>query len=783
MFNKIFGDPQKKYIKNLEPIIEEINKYEKRFAYFSQDDFRKKTKEFKKRFKQGESLNDLLPCAFALVRVAARKTIGERPYREQLITGIVLHRGEIAEMKTGEGKTLAAVMPLYLNALAQKSVYLVTVNDYLARRDVNWMGPIFDLLGLKVSCLQSGGIGFVFKPQVKPDKEEVTVEYENLEKVSRKQVYQADIVYGTNHEFGFDYLRDNMAYNKEQIVQKERNFVILDEIDSILIDEARTPLIISAPDKESPQLYKEFSKIVTQLKKDKHYTVDVKHRKVNLTEQGMEKVSKLLKHDIYKKNNLRLIYHLQQSLRAQALFFKDKDYIIKKGKVIIIDSFTGRLMPDRRYSGGLHQAIEAKENVEVKPESRTLASITLQNYFRLYNKLAGMTGTGVTSAEEFHKVYNLEVIVIPTHKPCIRKDLSDVIYKTRQAKFNAVVEKIKQLNKKGQPVLIGTNSIVNNEYLSDLLKKEGIKHEVLNAKYHEKEACIISQAGRVGAVTVATNMAGRGTDIKLGGEIGKRTKQEWQKEHNKVKKLGGLFVLGTVRHESRRIDNQLRGRCGRQGEPGKSQFYVSLEDELMRRFGSNRLSSIMNKLKLPDDMPIENKMVSKAIAKAQAQVEGYNFDIRKRTLEYDNLLNKQREEIYSRRRKILKIKDQLKRQLKLRIIDVLWLNHLEYMDMFRSSVGLRAYGQQDPLAEYRKEGSLLFKQLLDRIKKELKAIDKAIKENKIKIKKQGEKKTMAEQFGQGAQKVVLQQKTVGRNDPCPCGSGKKYKKCCLYKNK
>ncbi|MFH1392088.1 MAG: preprotein translocase subunit SecA [bacterium] len=725
MLKKLFGDANARYIKKLEPIIKEINKLEPEFERFSSPDFKNKTEELRR----GQDAESILPQAFALAKEAAKRTINQRPFDVQLMAGIVLHRGEIAEMKTGEGKTLAATMPAYLNALSDKGVHIITVNDYLARRDANWMGPIYNLLGLSVACINHE-IAYKFEPKTSPDQDEVSIEYENLKKIERKEAYQCDILYGTNHEFGFDYLRDNMAQSKEQIVQRELHYAIIDEVDSILIDEARTPLIISAPDQESTQLYVQFAKLIERLD-SKDYEIDEKHKTAVLTAAGTEKITQMLGFDLWQEGNIKYSHHLEQALRAIVLFKSDKNYVVKDGQVIIVDEFTGRLMPGRRYSSGLHQAIEAKEGVAVQQESRTLATITFQNYFRLYQKLSGMTGTAATSAEEFDKVYNLGVVIIPTNKPMIRQDLEDVIYKTEQGKFKAITTEIKKRNKIGQPILIGTVSIEKNEKLSQLLKTENIPHRILNAKYHEQEAQIIAKAGEKGAVTVATNMAGRGVDIKLA--FG-------------VKEVGGLHVISTERHEARRIDNQLRGRSGRQGDPGSSQFFVSLEDDLMRIFGP-KLKAVF-----PEDQQIKHKFISKAIERAQAQLEGYNFDLRKHLLEYDDVLNKQRETIYRKRR-------ETKNALKKRMIDLLWMEHLDTMDYLRDSVRLRAYGQQDPLIEYKKEGYKLFQNLLKNIESQTKSVKQQVKQIQHEIK-----------F-----------KNIGRNNPCPCGSGKKYKRCCIHK--
>lgn len=805
-FKKIFGDYNEKYLRSLQPLIGKINSLEEKFSSFSDEKLREKTLEFKERLKKGETLDDLLPEAFALVREAAKRTLKQRHFDVQLIGGIVLHQGKIAEMKTGEGKTLAATLPAYLNALEGRGVHIVTVNDYLARRDTVWMGQIYHFLGLKVGCLNHEK-SFLYDPSYKkPDEEKDKIRDELgsfkvvedfLRPCSRKEAYLADITYGTNHEFGFDYLRDNMAYSEKDIVQRDLNYAIVDEVDSILIDEARTPLIISAPDRESPKMYREFAKIIPLLEKEKDFVIDEKRRAVTLTEEGIEKVEKILGiGNIYQEKGIRYLHHLEQALKAEALFKKDRDYIVKDGKVIIIDEFTGRLLPGRRWSGGLHQAIEAKEGVEIQPESITLASITLQNYFRLYKKLSGMTGTAQTSAEEFDKVYKLEVIVVPTNKPMIRKDLPDKVFKTERGKFKAIIEEVKKRHKKGQPILIGTRSVEKNEYLGKLLEREGIPHQILNAKYHEKEGEIIAQAGKLGTVTVATNMAGRGVDIILGGN------PPDPKERKKVIELGGLHVIGTERHEARRIDDQLRGRAGRQGDPGSSQFFLSLEDDLLRIFGGERVKRLMDMLNIPEDQPIETKLVSGIIESAQAKIEGINFDIRKHLLEFDDVLNKHREAIYKKRREILKAsreeikekvleifkeknipeKEFLEREEKfgkdkfleavrflyLRTIDFFWIDHLECMEYLRDSVSLRAYGQRDPLVEYRVEGHKLFQRLQEFIKETLISNILRIKE----IREERVERRLESFSGK---------RKVGRNDPCPCGSGKKYKKCCYPK--
>ncbi|MDO8529370.1 MAG: preprotein translocase subunit SecA, partial [bacterium] len=784
LFKKIFGSNERE-INKLQPIVEKINFFEPAIIKLSDEELKNKTGEFRKRLNPpaggGETLDDLLPEAFAVVREAAKRVIQERHFDVQLLGGIVLHQGKIAEMKTGEGKTLTSTLPIYLNALTGKGAHVVTVNDYLAKRDSNWMGSIFHSLGLSTACIIHDE-SFVYQPKI-IDSDEVSVEMENLVLVSRKDAYNADITYGTNNEFGFDYLRDNMVQNVEQMSQRELNFAIVDEVDSILIDEARTPLIISAPDSESTKLYQRFAQMVPRLKEKEDYEVDEKMKSVVLTEKGIARVEEILGvGNIYEPGKIGYVHNLEQSLKAHILFKLDRDYVVKDGEVIIVDDFTGRLMHGRRYSEGLHQAIEAKEGVEVQKESRTLATITFQNYFRMYKKLSGMTGTATTSAEEFFKVYKLEVMEIPTNKVMVRLDLPDMVYKTEKGKFDAIAQKIREINKKGQPILVGTIAIEKSEYLSSLLNREGIKHEVLNAKQHEKEAAIIAKAGAKDSVTIATNMAGRGTDIKLG---------------EGVKERGGLMIIGSERHEARRIDNQLRGRAGRQGDQGVSQFYVSLEDELMRRFGGDKMKSMMDTLGLPEDQPIQNRIISRTIENAQNKIEGFNFDIRKHVLDYDDVMNKQREVVYKKRKDVLEAKDLKnemmqdireeleriisftaageesewkiddfflevanvfplseagKKQLEiirddkskdeiekrgmlldylmdlaktaygqkekeignenmrgvekaiaLQTIDTLWMNHLDEIDYLREGIGLRGYGQRDPLVEYKRE--------------------------------------------------------------------------------
>ena len=794
ILNKIFGDANEKYIKKLQPIVDKINNLEKDFGSFDNEQLKAKTD----RLRESASLDDILPEAFALVREAAKRTLNQRHFDVQLIGGIVLHQGKIAEMKTGEGKTLAATLPVYLNALEGKGVHLITVNDYLAKRDAVWMGQIYHALGLSVGCIVHDA-AYIYDPTAQKDKERDTlggfkVIEDYLRPCARKEAYAADITYGTNNEFGFDYLRDNMVYDLSQQVQRDHNFAIVDEVDSILIDEARTPLIISAPDMESSKWYQEFSRLVPKLDPKSDYQIDEKMKAVTLTEEGINKVEKILgMGNIYEEKGIKYVHHLEQALRAEVMFKKDRDYVIKEGEVIIVDEFTGRLMPGRRWSGGLHQAIEAKEGVLVQPESLTMASITFQNYFRMYKKLAGMTGTAATSAEEFDKAYNLDVMVIPSNKPMIRKDLPDRVYKNEEGKFKAVVREIKERHQAGQPILVGTTSIEKNEYLGRLLDREGVSHQILNAKHHEKEGEIIAQAGRFGAVTIATNMAGRGVDIVLGGNP-----QNDPEQIRRVKELGGLHIIGTERHEARRIDNQLRGRSGRQGDAGSSQFFVSLEDDVMRIFGGERIKSLMNLLKIPEDQPIEAGMISGAIESAQSKIEGMNFDLRKHLLDYDDVLNKHREVIYKKRKEFLEIKnlkleirnwtkgeeenkaldkkekelgdnfDQVAKIVALRTLDMFWMNHLEEMEALRDSVRLRAYGQQDPLVEYKTEGHRMFKRLLETIESNI-----AQTILRVSLKPQ----SGSDYIAQSPRPHQTHDKDkVGRNDPCWCGSGKKYKK-------
>lgn len=781
--SKIFGDSNEKYLKNLSPVIEKINSFEKDFEKLSSEEIKSKTKEFKERLKKNETLDDILPEAFALAREASRRTLNQRHFDSQLIGGIVLHQGKIAQMQTGEGKTLAATLPAYLNALEGKGVHVVTVNDYLAKRDMIWMGQIYDALGLSTGCIVNES-GYVYDADYKNKEEDKTrdeqgnfkIIQEFLKPVSRKEAYAADITYGTNHEFGFDYLRDNMVYESNQEVQRGFNFAVVDEVDSILIDEARVPLIISSQEQEATEKYYNFAKIVSVLEKDIDFVIDEKLKTATFTDEGQNKVVKSFGSDPWLENDIITTHQLEAALRAKALFLKDRDYTVKNGEVLIIDEFTGRILPGRRWSGGLHQAVEAKEGVKVNPESLTVATVTFQNYFRMYKKLSGMTGTALTSAEEFDKVYKLDVVPIPTNKPNQRQDFSDKVFKTEQGKYKAVVREIKELHEKGQPILVGTKSVERNEYLAKLLEISGIPHNVLNAKNHEREGEFVAQAGKKGAVTIATNMAGRGVDILLGGNP--NTKEESEE----VKKLGGLHVIGTERHDARRIDDQLRGRAGRQGDPGSTQFFISLEDDLMRIFGGDRIKNLMTVLNVPEDEPIQAGMISGAIESAQSKIEGFNFDARHHLLEYDDVINKHREIIYKKRKEILEKADfskeifenkkqelgvenfnQMAKFISLRVLDVMWQGHLSYMDHIRDSVRLRAYGGRDPLVEYKNEGHKAFSQLLA-------TIDVEITENILKAGVQ--KKSEPER------KVVeSNKKEIGRNDPCPCGSGKKYKKC------
>ena len=759
----IFGDQNQSFLNKASKIVDKVNLLEREMEVLKDEDFKNKTEEFKKRLSEGAKLEDILPEAFALVREVSKRYKNQRHYDVQIIGGLAIHEGKIAEMRTGEGKTLVATLPVYLNALTGKGVHVVTVNDFLARRDATWMGEIYSKLGLSVAVINSQNVSYLYDEAVGAASDEqrdevgsFKVVYDFLKPCTRKQAYDADITYGTNNEFGFDYLRDNLATIKNAIVQREHNFAVVDEIDSILIDEARTPLIISAPAEDSEDLYVKFSRIAKSLNKNEHYEVDEKLKAITLNDAGIAKAEELLGiENIYTEKGIKLVHHLETAVRAEALFTRDKEYVVNNGEVIIIDQSTGRMMPGRRFNQGLHQALEAKEGVQIQKETKTVASITYQNYFKFYKKLSGMTGTAKTSSEEFFSVYGLDVITIPTHRPIKRVDLNDQIYQTEIGKFKAIAKRVREIHSTGQPILIGTISIERNEMLSDFLQKEGVPHTILNAKKHESEGEIIAGAGRLGAVTIATNMAGRGIDIKLGGELAT------PEDSNKVRELGGLFVLGTERHESRRIDNQLRGRAGRQGDPGTTQFFVSLDDDLMRVFGGDRIKSMMGRFGIPEDQPIENKMITTGLENAQKKIEGFNFDARKKTLEYDNVLNTQRNAVYKRRRQQLfaedveikdyvvsiaedkekinsiieqKIKDvgeapfwSTVRRIILHVNDILWTEHLETMDYVRSSVNLRAYGQREPLIEYTKEGLALYQNMEAMLKEQVLSLIETIR--------------------------------------------------------
>jgi preprotein translocase subunit SecA len=923
-FSKILGDPNQRVINILKPLVNSINKLEKEIEVLSDTKLKEKTDEFKRRIIKGEKLDDILPEAYSVAREAIKRTVKQRAYDVQLMAAIVLHQGKIAEQKTGEGKTLSSVITIYLNALEGKGAHIITVNDYLAKRDTGWYGVALNLLGLKVACITHEQ-AFVLDTEYAEDNV-IDERLEHLKPVERKEAYLADVTYGTNNEFGFDYLRDNMVPSLEHMVQRSLHFAIVDEVDSILIDEARTPLIISAPAEGLTDKYYQFSKLVDKLEEGNDFNIDEKMRASTLTEVGIGKMEKMLGiENIYEAEGIETVHHIEQALKARTLFKKDRDYVIKEGEVVIVDEFTGRLMFGRRYSEGLHQAIEAKEGVEIKKESQTMATITFQNYFRLYKKLAGMTGTAATEAEEFHKIYELEVVEVPTNELMVREDKQDSIYKTVHGKYKAIIREIKIRNEMGQPILIGTISIEKNELLSQMLEREGIEHNLLNAKNHEKEASTISQAGKRGAVTVATNMAGRGVDIILGGSPLNTEEQK------KVIELGGLHVMGTERHESRRIDNQLRGRAGRQGDPGSSQFFVSMEDDLMRIFGSDRMKSMMDRLGVPEDMPIENKLITRSIESAQKKVESHNFDIRKHLVEYDDVINKHREVIYRKRKELLEIAEKGKKDDKgkaitlkqklmglieneieqvvsfhtsaenenawnldeiyevvdtmfpidlenrirledirekagdkmqdaaarttlityinnlsklaydnlavrindeklmkhvekavyLRATDTLWIEHLDLIDHLRQGIGLRGYGQQDPLVAYKKEAYRLFNELINNIQKNIVytifkvGIAKKVGETPMATRSQQlsapsktgdqapaspyQDQTIGKETAAGTQPtkptvgdtkqtaagnlVTKDGKKVGRNDPCPCGAKKadgtsiKYKHC------
>ncbi|MBM4463626.1 MAG: preprotein translocase subunit SecA [Chloroflexi bacterium] len=856
MFKWLGGlvDSNERELKRLQPVVARVNAVEPELEKLSDAELRGKTDEFKSRYSDGEKLDELLPEAFAAVREAARRTIKQRHFDVQLMGGIVLHQGKIAEMKTGEGKTLVATLPLYLNSIVGEGCHLVTVNDYLSKRDPYWMGPIYHALGVSVASIQHEA-SFIYDPSY----DSGDPRWRSMRPVSRRQAYESDITYGTNNEFGFDYLRDNMVVDLSQCVQRPLNYAIVDEVDYILIDEARTPLIISGAAEEAAQKYYTFARLVPRLVSGEDYTLDAKDRAVMLTDAGASKVENLLRKDgllkspdLYDPSNYALTHYLDSALKAHVLYRRDRDYVVKNGEVIIVDEFTGRLMPGRRYSEGLHQAIEAKERVKIQRESVTLATITFQNYFRLYRKLAGMTGTAVTEAEEFQKIYKLDVVVIPTNKEMIREDCTDQIYRNEEAKFRAVANEVERLYKEQRPVLVGTTSIEKSELLSDLLQRRGVPHQVLNAKNHEKEAYIVSQAGKPGAVTVATNMAGRGVDIILGGNPEGRTPEEWQADHGKVVELGGLHVIGTERHEARRIDNQLRGRSGRQGDPGSSRFYVSLEDDVVSRFGGDRVKGFMEWAGIGDEVPIEHSLVSKAIENAQVRVEGYHFEIRKHLVDYDDVVNKHREVVYGERKRILSgadlkgniqgmIQDEirglvaahtgdeesdvaglledvgrilppapelnrdslshklpeeiesilvdyacslyekkeqemgpqnmriLERLVMLRSLDRLWMEHLTMMEQTRHGIGLQAVGRGDPLVAYKREGHDLFQSLLANIQHDV--VHTIYRVDIV-------KKEAAPQGTASKRNAAAVDKRVGRNDPCPCGSGKKYKRCC-----
>ncbi|MAZ56413.1 preprotein translocase subunit SecA [bacterium] len=743
--DKFFGPSYAKELKRIKPIVREINALEAGISALSDAQLKEKTQYLKNELSNGKILDDILPEAFALVREASQRTLGLRHYDVQLIGGVLLHKGRITEMRTGEGKTLVGTLPAYLNALSGNGVHVITVNDYLSRRDAVWMGQIYNALGLSVGVVNHEA-SYMYNDNPAADDEErdeegsYKVVDEYLKPCERPEAYRADVTYGTNNEFGFDYLRDNIEFDASKLRQRGHNFAIVDEIDSILIDEARTPLIISAPAPEGENLYQVFTSVAKKLKLEEHFTVDEKLKTVALTDAGIEKAEEVLGiENIYTDKGIKYVHHLETAVRAEALFTRDKEYVVRDGEVVIVDEFTGRMQPGRRWSDGLHQAIEAKEGVSIQRETRTYASITYQNYFRQYDKLSGMTGTALTSSEEFYTVYGLEVVPIPTNQPIARLDHNDLIYQTEEGKFSAIISKVKELNQKGQPVLIGTASIDKNELLSEALNKAGINHQMLNAKNHEQEGEIIAAAGRKGAVTLATNMAGRGVDIKLGGP------EATEEEVEEMKVLGGLFVLGTERHEARRIDNQLRGRSGRQGDPGETQFYVSMEDTLMRVFGGDRMKRLMGTFKIPADQPIENSLITKQLETAQTRIEGFHFDSRKQILAYDDVINQHRKTFYARRYKLL-LSDQsevqatlddmiqqhpelekiveekknefgaeqfmeLARKVMLQVVDTIWVEHLEVMQYTRSSVSLRAYGQRDPLNEYRKEGTRLFNEM------------------------------------------------------------------------
>lgn len=806
ILTKLFGDHSKNLVTAYQARVPAITAHEAQLATLSDNDLKAKTTFFKEQLAAGKTLDDILPEAFAVVREVSKRVLGKRHFDVQLIGGMILHDGNLSEMKTGEGKTLMATLPTYLNALTGKGVHVVTVNDYLSQRDAVWMGQIYYFLGLSVGVIGQQ-VSYLYDPahtELDSERDETgayQVVHEFLRPVSRQQAYLADIVYGTNSEFGFDYLRDNIEYDVRNLRQRGHYFAIVDEIDSILIDEARTPLIISAPAEESGSLYQTFARVAAELKEGEHFTVDEKLKAVSVLDAGIDKAEQLLGIDnMYTEHGIKYVHHLETAIRAKSLFMRDKQYVVRDNEVIIVDEFTGRLQPGRRWSEGLHQAVEAKEGVRVQQESRTFASITYQNYFRMYEKLGGMTGTAKTNEEEFFKVYGLEVVEVPTNKPLARLDKNDLIFQTQKGKFTAIARKVRELHEKGQPVLIGTVAIETNELLSSFLAKEGIPHEVLNAKNHEREGQIIAQAGRKGAVTIATNMAGRGVDIALGGAPLDPIRAD------EVKAVGGLFVLGTERHEARRIDNQLRGRSGRQGDPGETQFFVSLEDSLMRIFASDTVKTLMGKLGIPEDEPIENKFITKQLEAAQTKIEGFNFDARKHLLEFDNVLNTQRNAVYARRRTVLSgVHEDVARELEvltdlhpeiepvlsekrrtlgddefftavrrlmLQAIDTFWVDHLEMMGYLRGTVNLRAYGQRDPLIEYTKEGRRLFDDMQQAVNEQIvKALPQigagAFVQEEERLKKTVEKAKLVSGSGQVAATSTAEQPAgpkIGRND-------------------
>ncbi|MGI8403169.1 MAG: preprotein translocase subunit SecA [Thermomicrobiales bacterium] len=848
IFSRFLGDSNDKELRRIQPIVDDINSLEDEFSAFSEEELRGVIAELRQRYADGESLDELLPEAFAATREASKRVRGQRHFDVQLLGGVVLHEGKIAEMKTGEGKTLTATLAVALNAVSGKGVHLVTVNDYLAKRDTQWMGEVYHLLGFSIGCLQHDS-SFVFDPDYPAEDDRMA----KLRPVERREAYAADITYGTNNEFGFDYLRDNMVVEIEQAVQRPLNYAIVDEVDNILIDEARTPLIISGAAEQATDRYYQFTTIVKQLRLGRDYEVDLKHRSATLTDEGIDRVEQLAgipeDEGIYDERYIELTHYLEQSLTAEAIYHRDKDYIVRDGEVIIIDEFTGRMMDGRRYSEGLHQAIEAKENVRVRRQNVTMATITYQNYFRMYDKLAGMTGTAETESEEFFRIYNLPVVTVPTNRDLVRDDFGDLIFKTEHGKFTAVVREIDSLIKEGRPVLVGTTSIEKSEELADMLQRKGIPHSVLNAKQHEREAAIIADAGKRGVVTIATNMAGRGTDIQL---------------EDGIADLGGLHIIGTERHESRRIDNQLRGRAGRQGDPGSSRFFVSLEDELMRRFGSERIGGLMDRMGMEEDEPIEHRFISKSIENAQTKVEGHNFDRRKHVVQYDDVMNRHREVVYADRRQIIagediheKIEDMIEaeitalveanvadhdakidydaiieaynglipgdrvsieeidglpkdeiidllledsdeayeavadqftpetmpkveRRVLLHVIDRLWVDHLTTMDDLRQGVGLQAYGQKDPLVVYKTEGFRLFQLLLEHIQHDvvhnIYRVQPVAAQQPVQT-RVAEATTTNAPVDQSNGNQQRRARKVRPNEPCPCGSGKKYKYC------